>query len=167
MRVLIHGAHATVPRRAVLTRARHTMPQKTLSAKPADVVHGWYIIDADGEVLGRLSTRIADVLRGKGKTNFTPHVDTGDFVVVINCERVRVTGNKLEQKKYYNHSGYPGGLRERTLAEQLARNPVEVIRHSVKGMIPKNKLGDAQMRKLKIYAGSDHPHAAQMPLPLP
>ena len=166
-RVLIHVPHATVPRRAVPTRAQPTMPQKTLSAKPADVQHGWYIIDADGEVLGRLATRIADALRGKGKTNFTPHVDTGDFVVVINCERIRVTGNKLEQKMYYNHSGYPGGLRERTLQEQLDRNPVEVIRHAVKGMIPKNKLGDAQMRKLKIYAGSDHPHAAQLPQPLP
>lgn len=166
-RDLIRVPHATVPRRAVPTRAQLTMPQKTLSAKPADVQHGWYIIDADGLVLGRLATRIADALRGKGKTNFTPHVDTGDFVVVINCERIRVTGNKLEQKIYYNHSGYPGGLRERTLQEQLDRNPVEVIRHAVKGMIPKNKLGDAQMRKLKIYAGSDHPHAAQLPQPLP
>ena len=149
------------------TAPTNIMPQKTLSAKPADIQHGWFIIDADGEVLGRLSTRIADALRGKLKTNFTPHVDTGDFVVVINCERVRVTGNKLKQKMYYSHSGYPGGLRERTLSEQLDRDPTEVIRHAVKGMIPKNKLGAAQLRKLKLYAGADHPHAAQQPLPLP
>ena len=143
------------------------MPQKTLSAKPADVEHGWFIIDADGEVLGRLATRIADALRGKGKTNFTPHVNTGDYVVVINCERIRVTGNKLEQKRYYRHSGYPGGLRERTLQEQRDRNPTEVTRHAVKGMLPKNKLGAAQLTMLKIYAGSDHPHAAQQPQQLP
>ena len=151
-----------------LYAARPTpMPQKTLSAKPADVQHGWYIVDADGEVLGRLATRIADILRGKLKTNYTPHVDTGDFVIVINSERIRVTGDKLNQKMYRSHSGFHGGLRERTLAEQLKRDPTEVIRHAVKGMIPKNKLGAAQLRKLKVYAGSDHPHAAQTPLPLP
>lgn len=142
------------------------MPQKTLSAKPADVQHDWVIVDADGEILGRLATRIADALRGKGKTNFTPHVDTGDFVVVINCDRIRVTGQKLEQKKYYRHSGYPGGLRERTLAEQLDRDSTEVVRHAVKGMLPKSKLGAAQLRKLKLYKGADHPHEAQQPRPL-
>ncbi len=142
------------------------MPQKTLSAKPADVQHDWVIVDADGEILGRLATRIADTLRGKGKTNFTPHVDTGDFVVVINCDRIRVTGQKLDQKIYYRHSGYPGGLRERTLAEQLQRDSTEVMRHAVKGMLPKNKLGAAQLRKLKLYAGADHPHDAQQPRPL-
>ncbi|MFM7247123.1 MAG: 50S ribosomal protein L13, partial [Actinomycetota bacterium] len=142
------------------------MPQKTLSAKPADVQHDWVIVDADGEILGRLATRIADALRGKGKTNFTPHVDTGDFVVVINCDRIRVTGQKLEQKKYYRHSGYPGGLRERTLAEQLDRDSTEVVRHAVKGMLPKSKLGAAQLRKLKLYEGADHPHEAQQPRPL-
>ena len=127
----------------------------------------WRIVDASGKTLGRLAVVLANMLRGRDKPVFTHHLDAGDFVVVINCERIRVTGNKLEQKMYYNHSGYPGGLRERTLQEQLDRNPVEVIRHAVKGMIPKNKLGDAQMRKLKIYAGSDHPHAAQLPQPLP
>lgn len=142
------------------------MPQKTLSAKPADVQHDWVIVDADGEILGRLATRIADALRGKGKTNFTPHVDTGDFVVVVNCDRIRVTGQKLDQKIYYRHSGYPGGLRERTLAEQLQRDSTEVVRHAVKGMLPKSKLGAAQLRKLKLYAGADHPHEAQQPRPL-
>jgi large subunit ribosomal protein L13 len=142
------------------------MPQKTLSAKPADVQHDWVIVDADGEVLGRLATRIADALRGKGKTNYTPHVDTGDFVVVVNCDRIRVTGQKLDQKIYYRHSGYPGGLRERTLAEQLERDSTEVVRHAVKGMLPKSKLGAAQLRKLKLYAGADHPHEAQQPRPL-
>lgn len=142
------------------------MPQKTLSAKPADVQHDWVIVDADGEILGRLATRIADALRGKGKTNFTPHVDTGDYVVVINCDRIRVTGQKLDQKIYYRHSGYPGGLRERTLAEQLERDSTEVVRHAVKGMLPKSKLGAAQLRKLKLYRGADHPHEAQQPRPL-
>jgi large subunit ribosomal protein L13 len=142
------------------------MPQKTLSAKPADVQHDWVIVDADGEILGRLATRIADALRGKGKTNYTPHVDTGDFVVVVNCDRIRVTGQKLDQKIYYRHSGYPGGLRERTLAEQLERDSTEVVRHAVKGMLPKSKLGAAQLRKLKLYAGADHPHEAQQPRPL-
>ena len=142
------------------------MPQKTLSAKPADVQHDWVIVDADGEILGRLATRIADALRGKGKTNFTPHVDTGDYVVVVNCDRIRVTGQKLDQKIYYRHSGYPGGLRERTLAEQLERDSTEVVRHAVKGMLPKSKLGAAQLRKLKLYRGADHPHEAQQPRPL-
>lgn len=143
------------------------MPAATRSIKPADVQRDWYVVDADGEVLGRLATRIADTLRGKGKTSYTPHVDCGDFVVVVNCERVRVTGNKLEQKLYRHHSGYHGGLRERTLAEQLDRNPQEVIRHAVKGMLPKNSLGAAQLRKLKIYVGGEHPHAAQEPRELP
>ena len=142
------------------------MPQKTLSAKPADVQHDWVIVDADGEILGRLATRIADALRGKGKTNFTPHVDTGDYVVVVNCDRIRVTGQKLDQKIYYRHSGYPGGLRERTLAEQMERDSTEVVRHAVKGMLPKSKLGAAQLRKLKLYRGADHPHEAQQPRPL-
>jgi large subunit ribosomal protein L13 len=139
------------------------MPQKTLSAKTGDVERAWLIVDADGEVLGRLATRIADALRGKGKPSYTPHVDTGDFVIVINADRVRVTGQKLEQKMYRHHSGYPGGLRARTLAEQMERDSTEVIRHAVRGMLPKNKLAAAQLRKLKVYRGADHPHAAQSP----
>jgi large subunit ribosomal protein L13 len=139
---------------------------KTYSAKPHEIEQAWRLVDADGRTLGRLATEIADVLRGKHKPVYTPHVDTGDFVVVVNAEKVRVTGKKLEQKIYYRHSGYPGGLRERTLAEQLERRPEEVIRRAVRGMLPKNKLAAAQLRKLKIYAGPEHPHAAQNPAPL-
>ena len=143
------------------------MPQKTYNAKPGDIERSWYVVDAEGETLGRLATRIADTLRGKRKPQYTPHIDTGDFVVVVNCEKVRVTGRKLEQKVYYRHSGYPGGLRERTLQEQLARRPDEVIRHAVRGMLPKNRIARAQLRKLKVYAGAAHPHEAQQPTPLP
>src|SRR5437762_3766639 len=139
---------------------------KTYNAKPGEIARDWYVVDADGQSLGRLATEIADTLRGKTKPAYTPHVDTGDFVVVVNAEKVRVTGKKLEQKIYYRHSGYPGGLRERTLAEQLARRPEEVIRKAVKGMLPKNKLASAQLRKLKVYAGPEHPHSAQNPVPL-
>jgi large subunit ribosomal protein L13 len=136
---------------------------KTYSAKPSEVVRQWYLVDAEAKTLGRLATQIADLLRGKGKPEYTPHIDTGDFVVVVNAEKVRVTGNKLEQKIYYRHSGYPGGLRQRTLAEQLERRPEEVLRKAVKGMLPKNRLANAQIQKLKIYAGPEHPHAAQNP----
>jgi large subunit ribosomal protein L13 len=139
---------------------------KTYTAKPREIEQAWRLVDADGQILGRLATEIADTLRGKNKPAYTPHVDTGDFVIVVNAEKVRVTGKKLEQKIYYRHSGYPGGLRERTLAEQLARRPEEVIRKAVKGMLPKNKLAAAQLRKLKVYAGPEHPHAAQNPAPL-
>jgi large subunit ribosomal protein L13 len=139
---------------------------KTYSAKPREIEQSWYLVDAEGETLGRLATEIADVLRGKRKPAYTPHVDTGDFVVVVNAEKIRVTGKKLEQKIYYRHSGYPGGLRQRTLAEQLQRRPEEVIRKAVKGMLPKNRLAAAQLRKLKVYAGPEHPHEAQNPAPL-
>ena len=139
---------------------------KTYSAKPGEITREWYLVDADGLTLGRLATLIADTLRGKLKPQYTPHVDTGDFVIVVNAEKIHVTGNKLDQKRYYRHSGYPGGLRERTLAEQLARRPEDVIRKAVKGMLPKNKLAAAQLRKLKVYAGPEHPHAAQNPAPL-
>ena len=138
--------------------------QKTWNAKPGEVTRRWYVVDADGQTLGRLATRIADTLRGKGKPEYTPHVDTGDFVVVVNAEKIHVTGNKLEQKMYYRHSGYPGGLRVRTLAEQLERRPEEVLRKAVKGMLPKNKLAARQIVKLKVYAGPDHPHEAQNPV---
>jgi large subunit ribosomal protein L13 len=136
---------------------------KTYNAKPGEITREWYLVDADGQTLGRLATRLADLLRGKGKPQFTPHVDTGDFVVVVNAEKVAVTGNKLDSKIYYRHSGYPGGLRERTLREQLARRPEEVLRKAVKGMLPRNRLGRQQLTKLKIYAGPNHPHEAQEP----
>jgi large subunit ribosomal protein L13 len=139
---------------------------KTYNAKPGEVERRWYVVDADGQTLGRLATRIADTLRGKDKAQYTPHVDTGDFVVVVNAEKVRVTGNKLDQKRYYRHSGYPGGLRSRTLREQLDRRPTEVIRKAVKGMLPRNRLARQQINKLKIYAGPEHPHEAQAPQPL-
>ncbi len=138
---------------------------KTYSAKPGELRREWYVVDADGLTLGRLATQIADRLRGKGKPQFTPHVDTGDFVVVVNAEKIAVTGNKLEQKMYHRHSGYPGGLRSRTLREQLDRRPTEVLRKAVKGMLPRNRLGRAQITKLKIYAGPEHPHEAQAPKP--
>jgi large subunit ribosomal protein L13 len=140
---------------------------KTWNAKPGDVTREWYVVDAEGQTLGRLATRIADVLRGKTKPQYTPHIDTGDFVVVVNAEKIGVTGKKLDQKRYYRHSGYPGGLRSRTLREQLERRPTEVLRVAVKGMLPKNKLASAQLTKMKIYAGPEHPHAAQAPKPLP
>jgi len=136
---------------------------KTYVATPADRQRDWYVVDAEGQTLGRLATRIADALRGKRKPEYTPHVDTGDFVVVVNAEKIHVTGDKLDQKMVRSHSGYPGGLKERTLREQLERRPTEVIRKAVKGMLPKNRLAAAQLRKLKVYAGPEHPHAAQSP----
>jgi large subunit ribosomal protein L13 len=136
---------------------------KTYNAKPGEIDRLWYVVDAEGKTLGRLATQIADTLRGKGKPEYTPHVDTGDFVVVVNAEKVAVTGNKLDDKIYYRHSGYPGGLRERTLREELARRPTEVLRKAVKGMLPRNRLARAQITKLKIYAGPEHPHEAQAP----
>jgi large subunit ribosomal protein L13 len=139
---------------------------KTYVATSKDRERNWLLVDAQGQTLGRLSTQIADALRGKRKPTYTPHVDVGDFVVVVNAEKVSVTGNKLIQKRYYRHSGYPGGLRSRTLEQQLAHRPEEVIRHAVKGMLPRNRLARKQLTKLKIYAGPDHPHAAQKPQPM-
>jgi len=139
---------------------------KTYNAKPGEVARDWYVVDAEGKTLGRLATAIADTLRGKNKPQYTPHVDTGDFVVVVNAEKIAVTGKKLDEKIYYRHSGYPGGLKERTLREQLDRRPTEVLRKAVKGMLPRNKLANAQIGKLKIYAGPEHPHSAQSPEPL-
>jgi large subunit ribosomal protein L13 len=140
---------------------------KTYSAKPKEIEQRWYLVDAEGQTLGRLATRIADTLRGKRKPQYTAHVDTGDFVVVVNAEKIAVTGKKLQQKVYRRHSGYPGGLRERTLAEQLERGPTEVLRRAVRGMLPRNRLARRQLTKLKIYAGPEHPHTAQNPEPLP
>ena len=139
------------------------MSTKTYNAKPGEVARDWYLVDAEGQTLGRLATRIADTLRGKGKPQYTPHVDTGDFVVVVNAEKIHVTGKKLDDKIYYRHSGYPGGLKQRTLREQLDRRPTEVLRVAVKGMLPRNRLARQQLNKLKIYAGPNHPHEAQAP----
>ena len=139
---------------------------RTYNAKPGEVERRWYVVDADGQTLGRLATRIADTLRGKDKPQYTPHVDTGDFVIVVNAEKVAVTGAKLDQKRYYRHSGYPGGLKSRTLRDQLERRPTEVLRIAVRGMLPKNRLARQQLTKLKIYAGPEHPHTAQNPRPL-
>ena len=139
---------------------------KTYRAKPGEIARDWYVVDAEGQTLGRLATRIADTLRGKGKPQYTPHVDSGDFVVVVNAEKIQVTGNKLDQKRYDRHSGYPGGLRSRTLREQLDRRPEEVLRMAVKGMLPRTRLARQQITKLKIYAGPEHPHSPQSPQPL-
>jgi len=139
---------------------------KTYNPKPGEIERDWLIVDAEGKTLGRLATQIAERLRGKHKPQFAPHVDTGDFVVVVNAEKIAVTGKKLKQKIYYKHSGYPGGLRERTLEEQLNRQPTEVLRKAVKGMLPRNRLGRQQLTKLKIYAGPEHPHDAQAPTTL-
>jgi large subunit ribosomal protein L13 len=140
---------------------------RTYSAKPGEVARNWWVVDAEGKNLGRLATEIADVLRGKNKPQYTPHVDTGDFVVVVNAEKIAVTGNKMTGKLYHRHSGYPGGLKTRTLGQMLQHRPTEVIRKAVKGMLPKNRLAAHQLTKLKIYAGPKHPHAAQKPEELP
>jgi large subunit ribosomal protein L13 len=139
---------------------------KTFVATPSNRERNWLVVDATGKTLGRLATQLADVLRGKRKPEYTPHIDVGDFVIVVNAEKVAVTGKKREDKRYYRHSGYPGGLRSRTLGDMLERRPEEVIRLAVKGMLPRNRLGRAQLRKLKVYAGPDHPHKAQKPEPL-
>ena len=139
---------------------------KTYSAKPGEIAREWYVVDADGKTLGRLATQIADTLRGKRKPTYTPHVDVGDFVIVVNAERIAVSGNKRAEKRYYRHSGYPGGLKSRTLNDMLERRPEEVIRLAVRGMLPRNRLARKQLTKLKVYAGPEHPHAAQRPQPL-
>jgi large subunit ribosomal protein L13 len=149
-------------RRALRTRGIFPA-MKTYVANAQNRERNWLVVDASGETLGRLATRIADALRGKRKPEFTPHVDTGDFVIVVNAEKVTVTGNKRSDKRYYRHSGYPGGLRSRSFAEMQARRPEEIIRLAVKGMLPRSRLGRKQLTKLKIYAGPDHPHQAQQP----
>ena len=138
---------------------------KTYSAKPGEVARDWYVVDAEGKTLGRLATQIADTLRGKRKAQYTPHVDTGDFIVVVNAEKVAVTGKKAEQKVYYRHTGRPGGLKETSYEVMLERKPTEILRKAVKGMMPRTRLGRQQFRKLKIYAGPEHPHEAQNPQP--
>jgi large subunit ribosomal protein L13 len=139
---------------------------KTYSAKPADIRRDWYLVDATGQTLGRLSTEIARRLRGKHKPMYTPHADTGDYIVVVNAEKVRVTGNKLKDKMYYRHTGYIGNLKSISLEKQLKQHPERVIEHSVKGMLPKGPLGRQMLSKLRIFAGPEHAHTAQQPIPL-
>ncbi|HGJ5866664.1 50S ribosomal protein L13 [Arsenophonus nasoniae] len=136
---------------------------KTFTAKPETVKRDWYVVDADGKTLGRLATEIARRLRGKHKAEYTPHVDTGDYIIVVNAEKVAVTGNKREDKIYYRHTGYIGGIKQATFEEMIARHPERVIEIAVKGMLPKGPLGRAMYRKMKVFAGSDHNHAAQQP----
>lgn len=136
---------------------------KTYSAKPESVKRDWYVVDASGKTLGRLATEVASRLRGKHKPEYTPHVDTGDYIVVINAEKVAVTGNKANAKMYYRHTGYPGGLKEANFATLQAEKPEMIIEKAVKGMLPRNPLGRDMYRKLKVYAGSEHPHTAQQP----
>ena len=139
---------------------------KTYTATPADRERNWLLVDADGKTLGRLATQIADALRGKRKPAYTPHIDTGDFVVVVNAEKIHVTGKKRSDKRYYRHSGYPGGLRWRSFDEMQSRRPEEIIRLAVKGMMPRNRLARKQLTKLKVYSGPEHPHNAQKPQPM-
>lgn len=136
---------------------------KTFSAKSEEVQHGWFLVDAKGKILGRLATEIARRLRGKHKAEYTPHVDTGDFIVVVNADEIRVTGRKTTDKVYYRHSGYPGGLKTETFEKLQARRPERILELAIKGMLPKNSLGRAMFRKLKVYVGSVHPHSAQQP----
>ena len=139
---------------------------KTYQAKKEEIDHKWYVVNAEGKVLGRLSTELAKILKGKNKPTYTPHVDTGDFVVVVNAGKVTLTGKKLKDKIYYHHTGYPGGIKEMSAEKLLAKKPTEMIRMAVRGMLPKNSLGRQMLRKLKIYAGPNHPHEAQRPVPL-
>ena len=139
---------------------------KTISAREEDVQRDWYVVDAQGQTLGRLATRTASILRGKHKPIYTPHVDCGDYVIIVNAEKVHVTGQKMRQKKYYRHSGYPGGLTEISLRDQLQKFPNRVLEAAVRGMLPKNRLGRRLFKKLKVYPGPNHPHQAQQPKPM-
>ena len=136
---------------------------KTFMASPATITREWYVVDAEGKTLGRLASEIAKVLRGKNKPIFTPHIDTGDYVIVVNADKIKVTGKKMEQKIYYNHSDYPGGMRETTLKEMMAKKPESVITLAVKGMLPKGPIGSQMLKKLHVYAGPEHEQAAQKP----
>ena len=139
---------------------------RTFTQKQAEIERDWYVVDAEGETLGRLASRIAPILKGKHKPIYTPHLDCGDFVIVVNAEKVRVTGRKLDQKFYHRHSGYPGGLRSISLRNQLDKHPERVLQAAIRGMLPKNKLGRRMIKKLTVYAGEAHPHEAQQPKPL-
>ena len=136
---------------------------KTWSPTPKDISRDWFVVDANDKVLGRLASQIATRLRGKHKPEFAPHMDNGDFIVVVNADKIKVTGNKMADKMYYRHTGYPGGIKERSLREMMERKPEEAIRIAVRGMLPKNRLGRQMLKKLKVYAGAEHPHAAQEP----
>lgn len=140
--------------------------EKTYVTKQESIQREWYVVDAEGQTLGRLAARVAHVLRGKHKPTFSPSVDAGDYVIVVNADKIQVTGRKLDQKIYYRYSGYPGGLREITLRNLLEKHPTRAIEHAVRGMLPKNRLGRRMFKKLKVYAGPGHPHAAQQPKPL-
>lgn len=139
---------------------------KTYVTKPADVERNWYVVDAEGQTLGRMASRIAAILRGKHKPTFSPSVDCGDYVIVLNADKITVTGRRMDQKMYYRHSGYPGGIKSISLREQLERHPTRAVELAVKGMLPKNKLGRKMIKKLKVYTGSEHPHQAQQPVEL-
>jgi large subunit ribosomal protein L13 len=139
---------------------------KTYQAKKEELEYKWYLVNADGKVLGRMATELAKILKGKNKPTYTPHLDTGDFVIVVNAGKVTLTGKKMKDKIYYHHTGYPGGIKEMTAEKLLAKKPTEMIRMAVKGMLPKNSLGRQMLRKLKIYAGPNHPHEAQNPISL-
>ena len=142
------------------------MTTKTYAVKSSEIQREWRVIDADGQTLGRLATRVATLLRGKHRVTFSTHIDTGDPVIILNASKIKVTGRKLQAKQYVRHSGYPGGMRTESLERLLARRPEEVIRRAVRGMVPQNRLGEQMMRKLHVYAGAEHPHAAQQPQPL-
>ena len=148
----------------MLTTTRTT---RHLSTEEAQATRRWYVANAEGEVLGRLASRVASALRGKGRTSYSPHTDGGDFVVIINAEKIRLTGKKLTDKTYVRHSGYPGGIRRASAGDLLKKNPSRVLREAVEGMLPKNRLGRRLVTKLKVYAGPEHPHQAQRPVPLP
>jgi large subunit ribosomal protein L13 len=143
------------------------MRTKTFVTTPSDITRQWWVVDAEGQTLGRLASKIAPILRGKHKPTFSTHLDTGDYVIVINCEKLVVTGNRLDDKKYYHYSGYPGGLSEITLRDQLQKHPERVIEAAVKGMLPDGPLGRAMLKKMKVYVGTEHPHEAQQPQVLP
>jgi large subunit ribosomal protein L13 len=140
--------------------------KRTYVTKPEDIQRDWYVVDATGQTLGRLASKVAQLVRGKHKPVYSPSADVGDYVIVINADKVHVTGRKLDQKMYYRHSGYPGGLKEVSLRTMLEEHPTRVVEHAVRGMLPKNRLGRAMFKKLKVYAGPDHPHEAQQPKPL-
>ncbi len=155
-----------MPSQAATGLNEENVSVKTQSVRADEIERKWYVVDADGKTLGRLASEIASILRGKHKPYFTPHVDCGDFVIVVNAEKVHVTGRRMDQKRYYQHSGYPGGLKSETLRSRLRRKPEAVIRQAVRLMLPKTTLGRQMLKKLRVYAGPEHPHAAQQPEPL-